>query len=145
MSIEGAENKDMISKRIVLHFPQKLVDKPIVYKLVKDYDLQFNILKAYVTPQEEGLMVLELSGEDEQFKKGIEYLESCGVKIQPLSQDVIRNEAKCTDCGLCVPICPTKALVVDPLTSRVLFYDNKCIACELCVKVCPTRAMEVHF
>jgi len=135
----------MISKKIVLHFPHRLVDQPIVYKLVKDYDLQFNILKAYVTPQEEGLMVLELLGKKENFDKGIEYLQSCGVKIQPLSQDVIRNEAKCTDCGVCVPICPTAAFVVDPHTRKVLFYDNKCIACELCVKVCPTRAMEVHF
>jgi len=135
----------MISKKIVLHFPNRLVDQPIVYKLVKDYDLQFNILKAYVTPQEEGLMVLELSGKKENFNKGIEYLQSCGVKIQPLSQDVIRNEVKCTDCGVCVPICPTGALVVDPQTRKVHFYDNKCIACELCVKVCPTRAMEVHF
>jgi len=135
----------MISKRIVLHFPNRLVDQPIVYRLVKEYDLQFNILKAYVTPQEEGLMVLELSGEDEKFNQGIQYLESCGVRIQPLSQDVIRNETKCTDCGVCVPICPTDALVVDPITRKVLFYDNKCIACELCVKICPTRAMEVHF
>jgi len=135
----------MVSKKIVLHFPHRLVDQPIVYRLVKDYDLQFNILKAYVTPQEEGLMVLELSGKKEAFNKGIEYLQSCGVKIQPLSQDVIRNEAKCTDCGVCVPICPTGALVVDPHTRKVHFYDNKCIACELCVKICPTRAMEVHF
>lgn len=136
----------MTSKRIVLHFPHRLVDQPIVYKLVKEYDLQFNILKAYVTPQEEGLMVLELIAENQvQFDKGIEYLQSCGVKIQPLSQDVIRNETKCTDCGVCVPICPTGALAVDPLTRKVHFYDNKCIACELCVKVCPTRAMEVHF
>ncbi len=135
----------MISKRIVLHFPNRLVDQPIVYKLVKEYDLQFNILKAYVTPQEEGLMVLELTGEDANFNKGIEYLESCGVRIQPLSQDVIRNETKCTDCGVCVPICPTGALVIDSLTRKVHFYDNKCIACELCVKICPPRAMEVHF
>jgi len=135
----------MISKKIVLHFPNRLVDQPIVCKLVKEYDLQFNILKAYVTPQEEGLMVLELTGEDENFNKGIEYLQSCGVKIQPLSQDVIRNEVKCTDCGVCVPICPTAALAVDSITRKVHFYDNKCIACELCVKVCPTRAMEVHF
>ena len=135
----------MITKRIVLHFPHRLVDQPIVYKLVKEYDLQFNILKAYVTPQEEGLMVLELIGEDDNFNKGMEYLQSCGVRIQPLSQDVIRNEIKCTDCGVCVPICPTGALVVDPSTRKVLFYDNKCIACELCVKICPTRAMEVHF
>ena len=135
----------MIAKRMVLHFPHRLVDQPIVYKLVKDYNLEFNILKAYVTPQEEGLMVLELSGEKAEFNRGIEYLLSCGVRIQPLSQDIIRNEAKCTDCGVCVPICPTGALAIDPITRKVHFYDNKCIACELCVKVCPTRAMEIHF
>jgi ferredoxin len=135
----------MISKRIVLHFPHRLVDQPIVYRLVKEYNLKFNILKAYVTPQEEGLMVLELSGEKADYDRGIKYLSSCGVKIQPLSQDVIRNEVKCTDCGVCVPICPTGALVMDSLTRKVQFYDNKCIACELCVKVCPTRAMEVRF
>lgn len=135
----------MISKRIVLRFPHRLVDKPIVYRLVKDYDLEFNILKAYVTPQEEGLMVLELTGDEEKYNKGIKYLEDCGVRIQPLSKDIIRNEAKCTDCGVCVPICPTQALVVEPVSRKVYFYDNKCIACELCMKLCPTRAMEVHF
>ena len=135
----------MISKRIVLHFPHRLVDQPIVCNLVKDYDLEFNILKAYVTPREEGLLVLELSGEDKNYEQGIQYLREAGVKVQPLSQDIIRNEERCTHCGVCVPICPTGALVVEPLTRKVNFYDNKCIACELCVKACPVRAMEVHF
>lgn len=135
----------MVSKRIVLRFPHHLVDQPIVCKLVKDYDLEFNILKAYVTPREEGLLVLELTGTDENYNKGIEYLTQLGVKIQPLSQDIIRNNEKCTHCGICVAVCPTGALVIDPITRKVHFYDNKCIACELCIPVCPTRAMEVHF
>ncbi|MCU0650727.1 MAG: 4Fe-4S binding protein [Candidatus Omnitrophica bacterium] len=135
----------MISKRIVLHFPQRLVDKPIVYRLIKDYRLEFNILKAYVTPQEEGLMVLELRGEDAEYEKGLEYLKESGVKIQPLSEDIVRNSEKCTDCGVCVTICPAEALVVDPATRKVIFDQEKCIACELCIKICPTHAMEVHF
>ncbi|MFH1905263.1 MAG: NIL domain-containing protein [bacterium] len=135
----------MISKRMVLHFPHKLVDQPIVCKLVRDYNLEFNILKAYVTPREEGLLVLELSGEGEDYKQGIQYLTEVGVKVQPLSQDIVRNERRCTDCGVCVPICPTAALVVESLTRKVHFYDNKCIACGFCVKACPVRAMEVHF
>jgi len=135
----------MISKRIVLHFPHRLVDQPIVYNLVKEFDLQFNILKAFVTPNEEGLMVLELTGKRENFDQGVKYLQSCGVRIQSLGQDVVRNEKKCTNCGVCVPICPTEALVVDPQTRKVLFNNKKCIACELCVKICPPRAMEVHF
>lgn len=135
----------MISKRIVLHFPHKLVDQPVVYKLVKGFNLKFNILKAYVTPREEGLLVLELTGENSNYEQGIKYLSEVGVKIQPLEQDIIRDERRCTDCGVCVPICPTGALVVEPMTRKVHFYDNKCIACELCIKACPMRAMEVHF
>ena len=135
----------MVSKRIVLHFPHRLVNQPIVYKLVKEYDLQFNILKAFVTPEEEGIMVLELIGKRDNFDKGIEYLKSCGVKMQPLSQDVVRNEEKCTHCGVCVPVCPTEALILDKQTRKIKFDNKKCIACELCVKICPPRAMEIHF
>lgn len=135
----------MVTKKIVLHFPRQMGDQPIVYRLVKDFDLQFNILKARVTPDEEGLMVLELTGEKENFDKGIKYLESSGVKIQPLNRDIVRNEEKCTHCGVCVPICPTAALYIDEATRKVVFKNDKCIACELCVKICPPRAMEVHF
>lgn len=135
----------MVSKKVVLKFPQKLVEEPIVCKLVKDYDLDFNILKAYVTPQEEGLLVLELAGESENYKKGIDYVKKLGVVVQPLSKDVRRNEEKCTHCGACVTICPTDALVVDPKTRKINFDQEKCIACELCINGCPPRAMEIHF
>jgi len=134
-----------VSKRIVLHFPQRVVERPIVYRLVKDYDLEFNILKALFTPEEEGLMVLELSGEQTNYDKGIRYLIEAGVRIQSLSQDVILNEERCTHCGACVTICPTYAFELDPLTRRINFYGEKCVACGLCIKACPPRAMEVHF
>jgi ferredoxin len=137
-------SKKTVSKRVVLHFPQRLVDQPIVYKLVKEYDLMFNILKAYVTPQEEGLLVVGLSGEKENFDQAMEYLKNTGVKVQPLSEDIVRIASKCTDCGVCVPICPAGAFEVDPISRKVHFYDKKCIACELCIKICPTHAMEVH-
>ena len=134
-----------ISRRIVLHFPSRMVDRPIVFHLIKDYDLEFNILKASVTPDEEGLMVLELKGSPANYDKGIRYLTEAGVRIQSLSQDVIRNEARCTHCGACVTICPTSAFEVDPRTRQVSFYNDKCVACGICIKACPPRAIEVHF
>ncbi len=134
-----------VSKRIVLHFPKRMLDRPIVSRLVKDYDLDFNILKALVTPEEEGLLVLELSGEQQEYDKGIRYLTKTGVKIQSLSQDVLRNEERCTHCGACITICPSGAFELDPVTRQVNFYDEKCVACGLCIKACPPRAMEVHF
>jgi ferredoxin len=136
---------NMVSKRIVLQFPYRVADKPIVYRLVKDYDLGFNILKAYITAEEGGRMVLELSGEEGNYQQGIQYLTEIGVKAQPLSQDVIRNEGRCSHCGVCVPLCPAHAFVADPSTREVRFDDTNCIACELCVKICPLQAMEVRF
>ena len=133
----------MISKRIVLKFPSKLVDEPIVYKLVKDFDLTFNILRARVTPKEEGELVIELKGQKQNYAEGIKYLKDLGVKIQPLSQDVTRDEEGCTHCGACITICPTAALYMEKDTMKVIFDPEKCIACELCVKGCPTRAMKV--
>ena len=133
----------MISKRIVLKFPPKLVDKPIVYKLVKDFDLVFNILRARVTPKEEGELVIELKGLKENYANGIKYLKDLGVSTQPLSQDVTRDDKKCTHCGACITICPTGALYMDKKTMEVIFDAEKCIACELCVKGCPARAMKV--
>jgi len=135
----------VVAKRIVLHFPRRLVDRPIVYRLVKDYDLEFNILKALFTPQEEGLMVLELKGKQEDYDKGVRYLTETGVRIQSLSQDVTRNDERCTHCGACITICPTGAFELEPLTRLVNFYNEKCLACGLCIKACPPRAMELHF
>jgi ferredoxin len=134
-----------ISKRVVLHFPSRMVDQPIIYRLVKNHNLVLNILKASVTPKEEGIMVLELSGARADYDNGIKYLQEAGVGIQSLGQDIMRNDNKCTHCGACVVICPTGALVLDPKTRMVDFHEGKCTACELCVLACPPRAMEVHF
>ena len=133
----------MVCKKIVLTFPHDKVGQPIVYKLVKDYDLIFNILQAKITPQEEGVMVLELKGKKEKYAEGVKYINSMGLKIQPLSQDVTRDEDRCTHCGACVTVCPSGALYKEKKTMKIIFDPDKCIACELCVRACPPRAMKV--
>ena len=135
----------MVSKKIVLKFPSKLVNQPIVYKLVKEHDLAFNILRARVTPKEEGELVIELKGTKENYVDGVKYLKDLGVTIQPLSQDITRNEERCTHCGACITICPTEALYLDKKTMKVIFDPENCIACELCIKGCPPRAMKIKF
>lgn len=135
----------VVTKKIVLRFPKRLVERPIVYRLVKDYDLELNILKASITPEQEGLLVLELKGDQKDYDKGINFLVKGGVKIESLSQDVTRNEERCTSCGACITICPAGAFELEPETRLVIFNNEKCIACGLCIPACPPRAMEVHF
>jgi ferredoxin len=134
-----------VAKKIVLHFPQQSVDKPIVSGLIREYGLDFNILKASISPGEEGLMIMELTGEQKDYDRGIKYLREAGLEIQSLSQDVLRNDGRCTHCGACITMCPTRAFTLEEGTRKVLFDNSRCIVCELCVRACPPRAMELKF
>lgn len=134
----------MYSKILVLRFPKTAAQKPIVCYLTRDYDLIFNILNAAILPLKEGVMVLELSGTRKNFKEGVKYLKDQGVQVQNASQEVKRNNQKCTHCGTCTAVCPTGALAVDREDMSVVFDQKKCSICELCVPTCPTRAMEVR-
>ena len=134
----------MISKKLVLRFPRNLVGQPTISRLVKTYDLSFNILQAKVTPDEEGLMIIEFSGEESSYNKGIDSLRKLGIGVQLLEKDVRRNESRCTHCGACTVICPTEALFIDDRKLMTVGFDvSKCTGCELCVSACPPRAMEV--
>jgi len=133
----------MQKKRVVLTFPPTLVGQPITYHLVKDYDLMLNILRATVTPNEQGRLVVELSGLRKQLEDGITYMKGLGVEVQSLAQDIKWHEDKCTHCTACIPACPTQAISVNRDTMEVAFNKERCIACELCIPVCPFRALEV--
>ncbi|MFQ6041024.1 MAG: NIL domain-containing protein [Candidatus Poribacteria bacterium] len=133
----------MVSNRVVLHFPREISNQPIIYRLVKEYDLMFNILQARIDPSEEGLLILELSGSRENYAEGIKYLQSQGVEFQLLSHDIRRNDERCVHCGACTAICPTGALSMNRAEMTVDFDSTKCIACLLCVRMCPQRAIEV--
>ena len=136
----------MTSRKIVLIFPKDKIDKPIVFKLIKESNLSFNIMKASITPDQEGHMVLEVDGEKQEIENGIKFLKDQGVKVESLSKDIQVNWDKCTQCSACVAICPTGALYIkDRNIMEVAFDPEKCIACELCIRPCPPRAIEVHF
>jgi ferredoxin len=105
----------MQKKRIVLNYPQHLVDQPVISKLVKDYDLSVNIMRARITPKEEGRLVLELTGKRAGMEAGFKYLSEIGVEIQPLAQDVKWHEDRCTHCTACISVCPTNGTSALPV------------------------------
>lgn len=133
----------MSPRKIVLRFNSGNVDEPIIYRLARDYDLVFNILKASVTPQMEGTVVMELNGT--RYEDGLAYLKEQGVQVQPLNQEVVQNQERCTSCGACTAICPTGALRLVRPSMQVEFDRDECVLCQLCVTACPVKAMEVHF
>lgn len=128
----------MISKKVLLYFPLSETEKPIVYHLVKDYDLTVNIYRAKVTPEEEGFLALDISGEEENYKKAEKFLASFNVTIQDAAKGLRWDKERCTSCGECLTHCPTQALhIKDRKTMKVEFDIGKCIECLSCVQNCP--------
>lgn len=133
----------MDTRIYVLRFPKEVTDQPIICQLVKKFDLEFNILKAAILVQQEGLMVLELRGVKTNVRKGIDYLKKFGVQVEGIAASISRDDEKCFQCGACTGICPTGALHMKRPEMAVLFDAEKCTACGLCVPVCPVGAMAV--
>lgn len=134
----------MIKRKLVLSFPENIVTKPITYRLVKEFNLEFNILRAEITPDMEGKMLIELRGNKDKIEQSIKYLTDTGVSVQEAAKDIIIDKNLCVDCGVCTSICITQAISLDNKTSKLKFNKEKCILCELCLDCCPVSAIKVN-
>jgi len=134
-----------MKNKLVCYFSAAQSEQPIVYRLVRDYNLIINIIKADINPQKEGFLVLELEGDKKSYRDGVAFLKSVGVKVEPLSQTVVWQPEVCIQCGACASFCPTEALNIDRKTMEVSFNNKKCVVCGMCLDCCPTRAIKLHF
>jgi len=128
-----------------LRYPKETSDQPIIYQLVKQFDVECNILKADIRPQRDGIMILELKGGRESVTSALNYLKGIGVRAERLATRVSRDEKRCFQCGACTGICPVGALSIRRPEMAVVFDSEKCTGCGLCVTGCPVRAMHVAF
>jgi L-aspartate semialdehyde sulfurtransferase ferredoxin len=74
--------------RVRLTFPTELIQQPIVYHLVKDFDIVPNIRRADVRA-DHGWMVLELEGPHDKLEQGVAWLRKQGVTVDPIERDVV--------------------------------------------------------
>lgn len=133
----------MYSRMYLLRFPKESLGQPIICNLVKHYDIEFNILKADIFLQQDGVMVLELSGHKKNVQAGIDSIKKQGISVETLATVITRDEEKCFQCGACTGICATGALSIKRPEMAVPFDPEKCTGCGLCVTVCPVRAMSI--
>ena len=129
--------------KVVLRFSENTAETPVTYHLIADYGVQVNILRASIDPGKKGRMVVEISGEDSNVTRGLNYLESLGVQVENLGEEIRRLEDRCTNCTACIPHCPTRALDVDRQSWEVSFDPEKCVVCLSCLEVCIYNAMSV--
>jgi len=71
-------------------FPPRLITRPILWELGKNFQVVTNIRQASVN-EEIGLVSLELDGEREEIKKAIAWLEEMGIKVEPVEIGTIAS------------------------------------------------------
>ncbi len=127
-------------KKILLNFPKEITAHPISSRLVRKYDLELNILKAFIDDDIKGTMLVELSGDTESIQKGIEFLEESGVQTKEVVSIIEVDKNECVDCGACTAACVVDALEMNDHWELV-YHPDRCLECGLCIKGCPARAI----
>lgn len=137
---------ETVTKKLMLFFPRCECEKPIIYHLVKDYNLVVNIYRAKVTPEEEGYLVLDVTGTEDDIERAMAFVKTFNVSINYSGKGVTLDENSCTHCGHCITHCPTDALyIADKATREVAYSEADCIECLACIHVCPFGALASAF
>ncbi|HDI02278.1 MAG TPA: 4Fe-4S dicluster domain-containing protein [Ignisphaera sp.] len=92
----------------------------------------------------------------------MKFLKIFGISIKsgtvtvkyPFEEPLITNEfrgkieidpSKCTGCGACTRICPSKALsmVIEGNSVTIRYFIGRCIFCGMCAEICPQNAITI--
>ena len=74
--------------RLFVSFPEELVDRPMIYEIVKQFDVIPNLRRANVESHS-GWMILELAGAAEARDAAIAYLQGLGCTVNRMEGDVV--------------------------------------------------------
>ena len=136
----------MISKKVLIVFPKTEFEKPIVNDLIKYYAVTIRIIRAKITPEEEGYMLIDIIGEEKHIDLAMTFLNTLDIHIQEANKGLQWESERCAHCGNCLSHCPTGALsIVDRVTMEVRFDKDLCIECLNCIKNCPHGACSSIF
>jgi len=80
----------MVKRQVMFTFPPELIKEPIIYNLGQQFKVVTNIRRADVNGNK-GWVVLELEGEGEDIERGIAWVTSKGVRVDPVVGDIVEG------------------------------------------------------
>lgn len=76
--------------RLWLMYPPKFITHPVIHELGNRFEVVPNVRQASVT-EEIGIVCLELTGQREQVKAAIKWMEKLGISVEPVEINVIES------------------------------------------------------
>ena len=75
-------------RRFWLTYPPRLITRPVMWELVRKFEVVTNIRQASVS-EDIGIVCLEMEGARATVKKAVAWLEKQGVSVEPVEINVI--------------------------------------------------------
>jgi ABC-type methionine transport system ATPase subunit len=79
-----------MKRRVLITYPADLVQEPIIYKMVKQFDVAPNIRRADVTA-DVGWLIMELDGEEENIEAALQWATEIGVRVDHAMGEVLEG------------------------------------------------------
>jgi hypothetical protein len=79
-----------VKARLYVSSPEELVDRPMIYEIVKGFDVVPSIRRANVEAHE-GWVILEITGEQDQVDGAIAHLEGLGCSVNSMEGDILEG------------------------------------------------------
>ncbi len=80
----------MAKQQVMFTFPPELIKEPIIFNLGLHFKVIPNIRRADIS-ENKGWVVLELEGEGKDIEAGIAWLTSKGIRVDPVTGDVMEG------------------------------------------------------
>jgi hypothetical protein len=77
-------------ERLHLTFPRERIAEPVMCEIARQFDVVYSIRRANVEP-EAGWMDLEITGEEGEIERVVEYLQSRGLRVDPIEGDIVEG------------------------------------------------------
>lgn len=80
----------MAKRQVMFTFPPELIKEPIIFNLGVQFNVVPNIRRADIS-ENKGWVVLEIEGEEEDIESGIAWIKDQGVRVDPVTGDVMEG------------------------------------------------------
>jgi L-aspartate semialdehyde sulfurtransferase ferredoxin len=80
----------IIEKKVHLTIPKDQLNQPLIYKLIRYFDLETNILEAHIS-EESGWLIMLVQGDPDWLQKGMEWVVEQGVTIEVMDERTVEG------------------------------------------------------
>lgn len=80
----------MAKKRVKFTYPSETVTEPVIYTLGMQFKVVTNIRRADIN-ETGGWVILEIEGKEEDIERGLDWVRSKGVRVDPVIGDVLEG------------------------------------------------------